>query len=116
MFIAFAGLMFSSELALNQYGFFLAFAVLVDTFVVRTLLVPAIMGLAGAANWWPGYVPVAYKGEDNVEENREELEEEEGEGWSDSFERGDVSEQHLTATGAGTGASLPDYYQEVEHT
>lgn len=28
-----------------------------DTFVVRTLLVPSIMGLLGASNWWPRRMP-----------------------------------------------------------
>ncbi|MFI0448869.1 MMPL family transporter [Actinomadura sp. 6N118] len=30
----------------------LALAVLADAFVVRALLVPALMRLAGQANWW----------------------------------------------------------------
>ena len=54
--IAFAGLLASSEMALNQFGFMLCVAVLVDTFVVRTLVVPAMMQLAGSRNWWPGKV------------------------------------------------------------
>jgi len=57
MAIAFAGLLASSEMALNQFGFMLCVAVLVDTFVVRTLVVPAMMQLAGSRNWWPGKVP-----------------------------------------------------------
>lgn len=40
---------------LNQFGFYLVFAVLFDTFVVRSLLVPAMMGLLQDANWWPGF-------------------------------------------------------------
>jgi RND superfamily putative drug exporter len=35
-----------------EFGFGLAFAVLVDAFVIRLLAVPAIMHLAGRANWW----------------------------------------------------------------
>jgi RND superfamily putative drug exporter len=27
--------------------------ILIDTFLVRTLLVPALVGLVGEANWWP---------------------------------------------------------------
>jgi hypothetical protein len=43
---------------LVQYGFLLGFAVLLDTFVVRTALVPALLHLAGNYNWWPGRMPV----------------------------------------------------------
>ena len=61
MAIAFSGLLFSSEMLLNQCSFYLVFAVLVDTFVIRTVMVPAIMGMAGAANWYPRHVPVPSK-------------------------------------------------------
>jgi RND superfamily putative drug exporter len=37
---------------LKELGFGAAMAVLIDAFVVRALLVPALMGLLGAANWW----------------------------------------------------------------
>jgi RND superfamily putative drug exporter len=37
----------------RQLGFTIAFAVLLDTFYVRTLLVPAIATLLGRWNWWP---------------------------------------------------------------
>jgi uncharacterized membrane protein YdfJ with MMPL/SSD domain len=37
---------------LKELGVGAAFAVLVDAFVVRALLVPALMGLLGSANWW----------------------------------------------------------------
>jgi putative drug exporter of the RND superfamily len=37
----------------RQLGFTIAFAVLLDTFFVRTLLVPAIAVLLGRWNWWP---------------------------------------------------------------
>jgi uncharacterized membrane protein YdfJ with MMPL/SSD domain len=39
---------------LNQFGFVLVAASLVDTFLVRTLFVPALMFLAVDSNWWPG--------------------------------------------------------------
>jgi RND superfamily putative drug exporter len=34
-------------------GFGLAIGILMDTFVVRTLLVPATVTLLGRWNWWP---------------------------------------------------------------
>ena len=66
--LAFLGLIFSREPILNQLSFYLFVSVLFDTFVVRTLLVPAIMFLLGEWNWWPLKVPTqtadpfAYRG------------------------------------------------------
>jgi RND superfamily putative drug exporter len=37
----------------QQIGFGVAFAILLDTFFVRTLLVPCIVALLGRKNWWP---------------------------------------------------------------
>jgi RND superfamily putative drug exporter len=37
----------------QQLGFSIAFGLLLDTFFVRTLLVPSIAMLAGRWNWWP---------------------------------------------------------------
>jgi RND superfamily putative drug exporter len=37
----------------HQLGFTIAFAVFLDTFFVRTLLVPSIAVLLGRWNWWP---------------------------------------------------------------
>ena len=31
--------------------------VLLDTFVVRTALVPCVLSLGGGLNWWPGRMP-----------------------------------------------------------
>ena len=47
--------MTSQLVFLKELGVGAAFAVLVDAFVVRGLLVPALMRLLGSANWWsPG--------------------------------------------------------------
>mmetsp|Transcript_65724 Transcript_65724/g.171076 ORF Transcript_65724/g.171076 Transcript_65724/m.171076 type:complete len:924 (-) Transcript_65724:276-3047(-) len=43
----------------NQMGFILVFSIVVDTFVVRTILVPAMLSLAPAANFWPSRMPLA---------------------------------------------------------
>lgn len=45
---------FAAITTLNQFGFYLVMAVLYDTFIVRSLLVPALMGALRDANWWPG--------------------------------------------------------------
>jgi RND superfamily putative drug exporter len=37
----------------RQIGFSVAFGILLDTFFVRTLLVPSIVVMLGRANWWP---------------------------------------------------------------
>ena len=39
-----------------QIGFTVAFGLLVDTFLVRTVLVPAIAFKLGERNWWPSKV------------------------------------------------------------
>lgn len=52
-----AGLMFSSIGIVVQGGFVIGVGILLDTFVVRTITVPAIATLVGRANWWPS--PVA---------------------------------------------------------
>ncbi len=44
-------------LELKEFGFALAIAVLLDATLVRLLLVPAFMKIAGRANWWlPGFL------------------------------------------------------------
>lgn len=53
----FAG-MITGELAfLAQMGFAVSVGVLIDTFVVRTMLDPALAALFGRWTWWPGRVP-----------------------------------------------------------
>lgn len=37
----------------EQIGYSIAFGILLDTFFVRTLLVPSIVALLGRWNWWP---------------------------------------------------------------
>ena len=49
----FASMLSGSILGLLQIGFAVAFGVLLDTFVVRTTLVPAITVLLGRWSWWP---------------------------------------------------------------
>ncbi|MGH8993976.1 MAG: MMPL family transporter, partial [Acidimicrobiia bacterium] len=52
MAIVFGALLISGLSFLKQYGVGLTLAVLLDAFVIRATLVPAVMKLAGNANWW----------------------------------------------------------------
>jgi RND superfamily putative drug exporter len=47
------GLMVGSIGIMIQMGFIIGCGLLLDTFVVRTLTVPAIATLLGEASWWP---------------------------------------------------------------
>jgi putative drug exporter of the RND superfamily len=49
VFIAFA---FMGQRSVAEFGIGLAAAVALDAFVLRTVLVPAVMYLSGRANWW----------------------------------------------------------------
>ncbi|ELP88945.1 MmpL efflux pump, putative, partial [Entamoeba invadens IP1] len=53
MAVAFSGLFLSSVLMMNQFAFILMFAVLLDTFVIRALILPAVVTLLGELNWFP---------------------------------------------------------------
>lgn len=53
MTLAFGGLLLSHTITLNQWAFYLASAVLLDTFVIRTVVVPILMGFTGKYSWWP---------------------------------------------------------------
>jgi RND superfamily putative drug exporter len=50
--IVFLGLTTSEVVQVKLFGLGLALAVLVDAFLIRATLVPALMRLAGRANWW----------------------------------------------------------------
>jgi putative drug exporter of the RND superfamily len=47
------GLLFASISTTVQAGFVVGTGILLDTFLVRTVTVPAIAVLVGRANWWP---------------------------------------------------------------
>jgi len=55
----FAGMMAGEIAFLTQLGFAVAVGVLMDTFIVRTVLDPALAALFGRWTWWPGGVPQA---------------------------------------------------------
>ena len=46
-------MLFSSISSMVQAGFIIGVGLLLDTFVVRTITVPALAVLFGRANWWP---------------------------------------------------------------
>jgi len=54
MILVFGVFAFARVLAMQFLGFGLAVAVLLDATIIRMVLVPAIMTLAGEWNWWPG--------------------------------------------------------------
>jgi RND superfamily putative drug exporter len=54
MIAVFGAFAFAGVLVMQLLGFGLAVAVLLDATVVRMVLVPAFMHLAGKWNWWPG--------------------------------------------------------------
>lgn len=69
MALAFIGMLANDSHFLNQFGFIAVLGVLLDSFVVRTILVPSILSVGGALNWWPGKMPppppVASNGDGN---------------------------------------------------
>jgi RND superfamily putative drug exporter len=52
MFAAFMGFVAGSIVGLQQFGFGLAAAIIIDVTIVRALLVPSAMKLFGRWNWW----------------------------------------------------------------
>lgn len=52
MFSVFASFVTSESMILKQIAFALAVGVLIDAFVVRLTLVPAVLALTGRAAWW----------------------------------------------------------------
>ena len=56
------GLVFGSIATMVQAGFIMAAGLMLDTFLVRTILVPALAVMIGRANWWPSRWPLAGRG------------------------------------------------------
>ena len=52
MILVFASFALGDNVVIKQFGIGLAGAIIVDAFVVRTVLVPALMHLFGPRNWW----------------------------------------------------------------
>ena len=57
MIAVFGAFVLSGDRIIAMFGIALAAAVALDAFVLRTLLVPALMHMLGGANWWlPGWL------------------------------------------------------------
>jgi RND superfamily putative drug exporter len=52
MVLVFGSVLLQGQRVISEFGIGLAGAVLLDAFVLRTVLVPALMHLFGPANWW----------------------------------------------------------------
>jgi len=57
MICVFGAFVFGGQRVIAEFGIGLAAAVFLDAFILRTVLVPALMHLFGPANWWlPGWL------------------------------------------------------------
>jgi putative drug exporter of the RND superfamily len=57
MICVFMAFVFGGQRVVAEFGVGLASAVFIDAFILRTVLVPALMHLFGKANWWlPGWL------------------------------------------------------------
>eukprot|EP01063_Lacrimia_lanifica_P024845 TRINITY_DN32663_c0_g1_i1.p1 TRINITY_DN32663_c0_g1~~TRINITY_DN32663_c0_g1_i1.p1 ORF type:complete len:976 (+),score=351.48 TRINITY_DN32663_c0_g1_i1:63-2990(+) len=54
MAIAFGGLMLTTVVVLNQFGVLLTFSILIDTFLMTPIVVPAALMTLGRFSWFPG--------------------------------------------------------------
>jgi putative drug exporter of the RND superfamily len=52
MILVFGSFALGDNVVIKQFGIGLAAAILIDAFIIRTVLVPALMHLFGTANWW----------------------------------------------------------------
>jgi RND superfamily putative drug exporter len=52
MISVFAGFILGPDALVKEIGFGLAFAVLIDAFLIRMTFIPAVLGLFGAKAWW----------------------------------------------------------------
>lgn len=52
MVSVFAGFIFAPDAMIKQIGFALALGILIDAFIIRMTLVPAVMAVFGDKAWW----------------------------------------------------------------
>jgi RND superfamily putative drug exporter len=60
MIVVFAAFTFGNFLVVKMVGFTLAVAVLIDATLVRIVIGPALLRIAGDWNWWPGGLAAAH--------------------------------------------------------
>eukprot|EP00516_Mucochytrium_quahogii_P007609 CAMPEP_0203750330 /NCGR_PEP_ID=MMETSP0098-20131031/4572_1 /ASSEMBLY_ACC=CAM_ASM_000208 /TAXON_ID=96639 /ORGANISM=" , Strain NY0313808BC1" /LENGTH=891 /DNA_ID=CAMNT_0050639563 /DNA_START=106 /DNA_END=2781 /DNA_ORIENTATION=- len=58
MFVAFFGMLFSDQPLVNHAGFLLSMTILVDTFIVNSILVPALISIGDRIAWMPTKMPM----------------------------------------------------------
>jgi RND superfamily putative drug exporter len=57
MILVFASFVLGGSIIIKQFGIGLAGAILIDAFIIRTVVVPSLMHVIGKANWWlPGWL------------------------------------------------------------
>ena len=55
MILVFVSFLLGGEIIIQQFGIGLAGAIVIDAFIIRTVLVPSLMHISGRSNWWlPG--------------------------------------------------------------
>ncbi len=52
MILVFASFVLGGNIIIKQFGIGLAAAIIIDAFIIRTVLVPSLMHLIGRPNWW----------------------------------------------------------------
>jgi RND superfamily putative drug exporter len=70
MIVVFAAFTFGNFLVVKMIGFTLAVAVLIDATLVRIVIGPALLRIAGDWNWWPGGLPTAPRATVTANANR----------------------------------------------
>jgi putative drug exporter of the RND superfamily len=61
MIVVFAAFTFGNFLVVKMIGFTLAIAVLIDATLVRIVIGPALLRIAGDWNWWPGGLATSHR-------------------------------------------------------
>jgi RND superfamily putative drug exporter len=61
MIVVFAAFTFGNFLVVKMLGFTLAVAVFIDATLVRIVIGPALLRVAGDWNWWPGGLAAAHR-------------------------------------------------------